>query len=52
MQWFLELIEELGIDCQVGHPAKIARPDSGSKSTKIRATAISIERSGMDASHV
>ena len=23
MQWFLKLTEELGIDCQVGHPAKI-----------------------------
>ena len=23
MLWFLELMEELGIDCQVGHPAKI-----------------------------
>ena len=23
MQWFLELMEELEIDCQVGHPAKI-----------------------------
>src|SRR5579862_7856922 len=23
MQWFLELMEELGIDCEVGHPAKI-----------------------------
>ena len=23
MQWFLALMEELGIDCQVGHPAKI-----------------------------
>ena len=23
MQWFLSLMEELGIDCQVGHPAKI-----------------------------
>ena len=23
MQWFLELLEELGIVCQVGHPAKI-----------------------------
>jgi len=23
MHWFLELMEELGIDCQVGHPAKI-----------------------------
>src|ERR1700723_3317576 len=23
MQWFLALMEELGIDCEVGHPAKI-----------------------------
>ncbi len=23
MQWFLELLDELGIECQVGHPAKI-----------------------------
>jgi transposase len=23
MQWFLKLMEELGIDCRVGHPAKI-----------------------------
>ncbi len=23
MQWSLGLMEELGIDCQVGHPAKI-----------------------------
>ena len=23
MQWFVSLMEELGIDCQVGHPAKI-----------------------------
>src|SRR5262249_51109199 len=23
MQWFLKRMEELGIDCQVGHPAKI-----------------------------
>jgi transposase len=23
MQWFLKLMEELKIDCQVGHPAKI-----------------------------
>jgi transposase len=23
MQWFLQLLEELGIECQVGHPAKI-----------------------------
>jgi transposase len=23
MQWFLEVLEELGIECRVGHPAKI-----------------------------
>src|ERR1022692_1643664 len=23
MQWFLELLEEVGIECRVGHPAKI-----------------------------
>jgi hypothetical protein len=23
MHWFLNLMEELGIECQVGHPAKI-----------------------------
>ena len=23
MHWFLELMQELGIECQVGHPAKI-----------------------------
>jgi transposase len=23
MQWFLNLMEELGIECRVGHPAKI-----------------------------
>src|SRR5207302_9363159 len=23
MQWFLQLLEELGIECRVGHPAKI-----------------------------
>ena len=23
MQWFLELLDELGIECRLGHPAKI-----------------------------
>jgi transposase len=23
MQWFLELLDELGMECRVGHPAKI-----------------------------
>jgi hypothetical protein len=33
MQWFLELMEELGVECLVGHPAKISnaeRPPSTS----------------------
>ena len=29
MQWFLELLEELGIECRVGHPAKIRSVESG-----------------------
>ena len=36
MQWFLELMEELGIDCQVGHPAKIRAAEPAE--TKARPT--------------
>ena len=28
MQWFLELLEELGIKCRVGHPAKIGAAET------------------------
>ena len=28
MQWFLKLMEELKIDCQVGHPAKIRKAET------------------------
>jgi transposase len=28
MRWFLELMAELGIDCQVGHPAKIRKAET------------------------
>ena len=28
MQWFLELLEELGIECRVGHPAKIREAET------------------------
>jgi transposase len=28
MQWFLELMQELGIECRVGHPAKIPRAET------------------------
>jgi hypothetical protein len=31
MQWFLNLMEELGIDCQVGHPAKIREAEPASR---------------------
>jgi hypothetical protein len=29
MKWFLQLMEELGIDCQVGHPATIRAAEPG-----------------------
>ena len=32
MQWFLELMEELGIECRVGHPAE--NPQSRNTQTK------------------
>ena len=28
MQWFLEVMEELGIECRVGHPAKIRKAET------------------------
>jgi transposase len=28
MQWFLELLDELGIECRVGHPAKIGAAET------------------------
>jgi transposase len=28
MQWFLEMLEELGIECRVGHPAKIRQAET------------------------
>jgi transposase len=33
MQWFLELLEELGIECRVGHPAKIRAAEAANRST-------------------
>jgi hypothetical protein len=32
MQWFLELLDELGIECRVGHPVKIRAQERGSRS--------------------
>jgi len=28
MQWFVEMMEELGIECRVGHPAKIRKAET------------------------
>jgi transposase len=28
MQWFLRLMEELGIECRVGHPKKIRKAEA------------------------
>jgi hypothetical protein len=28
MQWFLKLMEELGIECRVGHPAEIRKAET------------------------
>ena len=32
MKWFLQLMEELGIDCQVGHPATIRAAEPADRS--------------------
>jgi len=29
MQWFLEMMEELELECRVGHPAKILQAEVG-----------------------
>jgi hypothetical protein len=36
MQWFRELLEELGIECRVGHPAKIRQAETRIPSLLIR----------------
>ena len=33
MKWFLQLMQELGITCYVGDPAKIRRPKPADRST-------------------
>jgi transposase len=33
MQWFLELLDELGIECRVGHPAKIRAAETRKRAT-------------------
>jgi transposase len=39
MQWFLELLEELGIGCRVGHPAKIRAAETRTKARSSRCAA-------------
>ena len=34
MQWFLELMEELGIECRVGHPQKIRKAETRKQKQK------------------
>jgi hypothetical protein len=31
MQWFLELMEELSIECRIGDPARSGRPNHASR---------------------
>jgi len=45
MQWFLNLMEELGIECRVGHPAQI-RATEPRKQKHDRRDAIAFRRSG------
>ena len=35
VQWFLALMEELGIDCEVGHPAKIRAAEAAAEFQKL-----------------
>ena len=44
MQWFLELMEELGIECRVGHPAKIRKAET--RKQKHYSPRIAFQRSG------
>jgi len=34
LQWFLELLEALGIECRVGHPAKIRAAETRKTETR------------------
>src|SRR5437899_9130676 len=43
MQWFLELLEELGIECRVGHPAKIRAADTRKQKHDRRDAGVSLD---------
>src|SRR5438067_9770187 len=48
MQWFLELLEELGIECRVGHPAKIRAADTRKQKHDRRDAGVSLDLRGVN----
>ena len=43
MQWFLQWLEELGIECRVGHPAKIRAQETGKQQHDRRDARLELE---------
>ena len=50
MQWFLQLLEELGIECRVGHPAKIRAKETRKQKHDRRDARLELELSSRIAS--
>jgi len=48
MRWFLELLEELGIECRVGHPAKIRAQETRKQKHDRRDARLMLELLTMD----
>src|SRR6201984_40926 len=46
MQWFLELMEELGIECRVGDPAKIRAAEPRQQKKERREALLFLKRRG------
>ena len=49
MHWFLELLEELGIDCRVGHPSEIRKAEARKQKHDRRDAALLLETAGRKA---
>src|ERR1700756_2471601 len=47
MQWFLELLEQLGIECRVGHPAKIRAAETRKQEDDRRDAEVILDLLGM-----
>src|SRR2546426_999649 len=47
MQWFLELLDELGIECRVGHPAKIRAAETRKQKHDRRDTRLTLDMQTM-----